>query len=175
MKIVLIVAASCAALSMVVAAIVILSYKGSNSSATITIDAPAHEVFPWLTEPNKVGLWIGGFVKSEPITEGGTRVGARSRETFRQGSKVFSMETEVVELKPSERLVVKITMRDPWDFDATAEYTLTESGDRTTLKLVQETYMNTALLKLFSPVINAQGRKKLEEDLQTLKAAVESM
>ena len=39
------------------------------------IAASPKVVFPWLIEPDPLARWVGGFVGSEAITEGPTRVG----------------------------------------------------------------------------------------------------
>ena len=41
---------------------------------------PGEKIFPYLTDPAKVRLWIGALVESKPLTDGPIRAGSRSQE-----------------------------------------------------------------------------------------------
>ena len=78
------------------------------NQAAIEIERPAAEVFPWLTEPEKLRQWIGGRVETAPLTEGRPRVGARSREVVVMGKGRTEMESEVTALEPGRLLAVRL-------------------------------------------------------------------
>ena len=63
---------------------------------SIEINASPEAVFDWLIDPDLLARWISGFVGSEPITDGGARLGARSRDTIREGSRTLVLDTEIV-------------------------------------------------------------------------------
>ncbi len=96
-----------------------------RNTAAIQIDRPPAQVFPWITEPDRLKQWIGGLVESTPLTDDGLEVGARSREVIAMGNERYEMETTIVDLEPPVRLVVEI---DSSGFKADARYDLVESG-----------------------------------------------
>ena len=75
----------------------------------IEIGAPPATVFPWLVEPDRLARWISGFVGSEPIGSPEVRVGSRSRDIIDAEGRRIEVETEIVEVRPGERLAVRIT------------------------------------------------------------------
>ncbi len=79
----------------------------------VEIGAPPATVFPWLVEPDRLSRWISGFIGSEPIGSGEVRVGSRSRDIIEAEGRRIEVETEIVELRPGERLAVRITSSEP--------------------------------------------------------------
>lgn len=147
------------------------SQKGSRMryTATTAIARPAAAIFPLLTEPEQLKRWIGGLESSVPLTEGGLRLGARSRETVVEGGRRMAVDTEVVELDPPRLIAVTL--------DGAAQglvrYTLNEATGGTTLLYECELRFR-GLMALFAPLARGPAQAKVESDLARLKALAES-
>lgn len=137
---------------------------------TVDIAASPSEVFPWLIEPDRLARWIGGFVSSEALTDGPTRVGSRSRDVLEDNGRRMVIETEITEFLADRRLGVHIRSD------------MHESGDRYDLEPVGNgsrlTYVSDLRLKgpmrLLSMVIAPQLRARAERDLASLRERVEA-
>lgn len=136
----------------------------------VEIGAPPAAVFPWLTDPDRLSRWVGGFMGSEPIGSGEVRVGARSRDTIEAEGRRFEVETEIVELRPGTRLAVRITSSS---HDQTDEYDLGARDGATQLVYRSDMRMR-GLVRLLSPLISSQLRARAKKDLATLKREVEA-
>lgn len=74
----------------------------------IDIAASPSEVFPWLIEPARLARWIGGFSGSEPLTDGPTGVGSRSRDVLVENGRRMVIETEITDFVADRRLGVHV-------------------------------------------------------------------
>ena len=136
----------------------------------VEIGAPAATVFPWLVEPDRLSRWISGFVGSGPIGSGEVRVGSRSRDIIEAEGRRIEVETEIVELRPGERLAVRITSSshdqdDSYDLDA---------RDGATALTYRSDMRLRGFTRLLTPLIAPQLRARAEKDLATLKREVET-
>jgi uncharacterized protein YndB with AHSA1/START domain len=118
-------------------------------SHSVDIDAGPDEVFVWLIEPEKLAHWISGFAGSEALTDGGARLGARSRDTLREGSRTIVAETEITEFEPGRLMRVRIEAGGVRSDDV---YRLSPTGEGTTLEYTSEVHLG-GLMRLLSPLI----------------------
>ncbi len=135
----------------------------------VEIGAPPATVFPWLVEPDRLSRWISGFIGSEPIGEGGVRVGSRSRDIIEAEGRRIEVETEIVELRPGERLAVRITSSGSDQIDS---YDLAARDGATELTYQSDMRMR-GLTQLLTPLITPRIRARADNDLATLKREVE--
>ncbi len=142
-----------------------------RNTVTIQIDRPPAQVFPWITEPERLKRWVGGLVESVPLTDGGLEEGARSREVIAMGAEHFEMETTVVDVEAPHRLVVTITSEG---FVVDARYDLVESGGGTFFSYVCISRYENAFARLMEPLVTRAAQKKIEEDVERLKSLVEA-
>ena len=96
----------------------------ARSEASIEIDRPAAEVFPWLVEPEKRLRWVTGLRSSEPID------GTSYREVIEEHGQRFEGTARVLREEPPHALDVEMKGRG---FTARAESRLTEENGRTQL------------------------------------------
>ncbi len=146
--------------------------RSYRNEAAVEIQRPAAAVFPLLTSPAHITRWVGGLEQSMPLTQGGPRVGARSKELMVIDGKRYKLESEVLALQPNQTL--KVATRSA-GFESVAEFQLVESGGRTMVSVQRETRYTIMMGKIFADVINYSAQQKLERDLATLKALAESM
>jgi uncharacterized protein YndB with AHSA1/START domain len=136
----------------------------------VEIGAAPAALFPWLVEPDRLSRWVSGFIGSEPIGSAEVRVGARSHDIIEAEGKRFEVETEIVELRPGERLAVRITSSS---HDQDDSYDLHARGDATELTYRSDMRMR-GLTRLLTPLITPQLRARAKKDLATLKREVEA-
>lgn len=138
--------------------------------ATTAIARPAAAIFPLLTEPERLKQWIGGLESSVPLTEGGLRLGARSRETVVEDGRRMAMDSEVVELDPPRLIAVTL---DGAGAQGLVRYTLNETTGGTTL-LYEVELRFRGLMALFAAFARGPAQAKVDSDLARLKALAES-
>ena len=141
-----------------------------NVSKSVEISAPPEAVFPWLIEPERLARWISGFAGSEALTEGGARLGARSRDTLREGSRTIVAETEITEFAPNRLMRVKIEAGGMRSDDC---YRLTAGGAGTRLEYTSDVQLGGPV-RLFAPLVVRQLRARAERDLAALKREIEA-
>jgi len=134
------------------------------------IAASPKVVFPWLIEPDPLARWVGGFVGSEAITEGPTRVGSRSRDVLDEKGRRMVIETEVTEFVADRRLSVHIRYDGGEQDD---QYDLEPVGRRTRLTYVSNLQLKGPM-RLLSKVISPQLRARAVRDLASLRDLVEA-
>jgi uncharacterized protein YndB with AHSA1/START domain len=138
---------------------------------SLTIRARPETIFPWLVEPDRVARWLGGFVGSELLTEGGVRVGARSRDVVEEDGRRTTRETEIVELEPGRRLGVRITS----DVVASvATYELRPDGEATRLRYTSDvTFVGLRWMAL-GPLLLPRLKSNADRDLAALRRELEA-
>lgn len=139
----------------------------------VTLDVPASpsQVFACLTEPALLTRWVGGLESSEPLTEGGLRVGARSRETVVEGTRQTQMVTEVTALVPDRSLRFRI---DSKAIRGHSSYELEPSGGGVRLRHQLDVEYR-GLLRILGPLFKPVVQRKLERDLERLSSLARSV
>ncbi len=140
----------------------------STYTATIEIAAPPEAVFPFLVEPERLRLWVGGFVSSEPLTKGPVGVGTRSVDVFTEGGREMRMTTEIIAFEPPRR--IEITITTPFG-EAVSDYRLEGSG-RTRVTHSQRLRFR-GFYRVMAPFVGGTLRRRLASDLAALKKAAE--
>jgi len=157
-----------------VAARVVDLHLGSampTHSVTVEIPASPSQVFACLTEPTLLSQWVGGLEASEPLTEGGLRVGARSKETVVEGTRRTEMITEVTALVPERSLRFRI---DSQAIRGQSSYELEPSGAGVRLRHQLDVEYR-GLLRLLGPLFKPVVQRKLEKDLERLRGLARTL
>ena len=139
---------------------------------SITIAAPPEAIFGWLVEPDRLARWLGGFVSSEPLTEGGVCLGARSRDVVEEDGRRMEVETEIVELEPARLLGVNITS-DLGELRSRYELRAVDGG-RIRLRYASDVTFRGLRWRLLAPLVLPRLRSNAERDLARLRRAVEA-
>lgn len=142
----------------------------THITTAIEIAASPSEVFPWLIEPDLLARWIRGFVGSEAITDGPTRIGSRSRDVLNENGRQMVIETEVTDFVVDRRLAVHIrsAMHESDD-----RYDLEPVGSGSRLAYVSDLRLKGPM-RLLSVAISPQLRARARRDLATLREQVEA-
>ena len=133
--------------------------RSYQNEAMVEIQRPPGAVFPLLTDPAHLRRWVGGLEQSIPLTQGGVRVGARSKELLLIDGKRYKVEREVLALKPNKFL--KVVTRSA-GFQTIMDYELTLSDGRTTVSVMSDTRYTITKGKILADFINISAQQKLE-------------
>ena len=148
--------------------------NGANGSvvheASVEIDRPAFEVYPWLLEKDKLMQWISGLKDITPETDMGLIVGAKGREVMEINGTRFELFTEITNLIPNKLLTIKLTSDD---FKGDVCYILFENDGKTELFYYGGFQYIPFYARLFEPLITPSAKKQLERELVKLKQLVE--
>ena len=141
------------------------------NEAMVEIQRPAAAVFPLLTNPAHLRRWVDGLEQSIPLTQGGVRVGARTKELMLIDGKRYKIEREVLAITPNKSLKVATSSAG---FETISDYELKAAEGSTVVSVISETRYTITKGKILADVINISAQQKLERDLATLKSLAES-
>ena len=141
-----------------------------RNEASVEIDRPAADVFPYLAAPERRLKWMEKLVASEQLTDGEPSLGTRFRDVFEDHGHRVELDAEIVEWEPDERVSTRLTSSG---FDSTASQRLEDLGGRTRLEVTIETEYKSRFARLMGGVITGHAQKQLETDLERLKRLLE--
>ncbi len=75
---------------------------------SIDINASKEDLWPWLTDGEKVMQWMDGLIEVTPTTEGGPRVGATSTMKIKEGRKVHEYHDRITAFEPHEHFAIEL-------------------------------------------------------------------
>ena len=136
----------------------------AHSEASIEIDRPAAEVFPWLLDPAKRLRGVNGLRSSEPIDE------TSFREVVHQAGQDVEATATVVNQEPPHALDVILTGRG---FEARMQHRLTEDNGRTRLTSSFDVTLG-GLGRFAGGIVSRQTKRSVRESLARLKELLES-
>ena len=136
----------------------------ARTEATIEIDRPAAEVFPWLLEPEKRLRWVTGLRSSEPLDE------TSYREVVQEYGQRLEAVATVVRHEPPRALDVAMKGRG---FEARAEHRLSEHDGRTRLTSSFDVKLG-GLGRFAGGIVGRQLQRSVEQSLARLKETLET-
>lgn len=155
----------------------ISSREGAGTmSASITIQRPASEVYPWLLEPAKLKSWVGWLVEvrepNGPVRGGGGKQVWVMEDRNNNNALMEIVETIETYQPPA---VLRIRTEALEGFHGVHEYRLVDvPGGATRLESVASYDFDKWVYKLLSPLIMGEATRKFQDDLARLKTKVEA-
>ena len=143
----------------------------ARAQHSVEIARPADDVFPYLVDGELMKRWIGGLLEFTPLDGSKPRLGSRARQRVEQAGRTFTVESEITELEPNERLTARI---EGSAFTSTVSYRLEPAAGGTRLTASAETDVRGLGGRLLGGVVARQGNRKLGGDLARLKALAEA-
>lgn len=155
-----------------------LRSEAGHSTGEIVIDRPPAQVFRWLTDDDRLKKWIGGLsdIREVAAPPNGGELGRKFRMTESYKGESVQMEAVVTGFEQDHAISINVSsVDDPSNgFIETADYTLTDLGGKTRLRLDGKAKYFGFLPRLFEPMITPKATEKLGEDLARLKSQAES-
>ena len=136
----------------------------------VEIERPVAAIFPHRATAEQRLRWMGALVESEQLSEGAPGLGTRFRDVFEDHGQRIELDAEIVEWEPSARLAIRLRSRL---FEATVRQRLEERDGRTRLTTVIDTDYQSLATRLVAGAITRHAQRRLETDLERLKAIVE--
>jgi uncharacterized protein YndB with AHSA1/START domain len=131
-----------------------------------SIAAPVEKVFDTVAHIDRFSKVIEHIIRVEYVTEQKRGVGTRFRETRRMNGQEHTVELEVTEYVENKRVRVVSDMQGTvWD----TLFTVSPSGQGTTLTMTMDARAYKLMAKLINPLIKGMVRKGIEKDLDAVK------
>jgi uncharacterized membrane protein len=137
----------------------------------IEIERPLHEVFGYVTDPEKLSSWQTNTVSV--AMEGGEAfgLGARIRETHRApGGRELHSVVEISQYEPDRRVELRI-VEGPLPVDGLFVFTPSEAG-ATRVELFG-TGRPSGAMRLATPLLKLAVRRQFRDNLRALKRLME--
>ncbi len=151
------------------------SKDAGRLTGSIEISRSPQELWPWLTEPEKMKSWIGWLVEVRRLTPPPDGVGSKAvwvMEDHNNNNERMEITDEVVEYDPPRR--IKVRFSSALGFDGDGVFSLTDLGNgRTRVDQIGEYRFHQWLTKLMLPLIMHSAGSKAVEDMQRLKSKAE--
>lgn len=140
----------------------------------VDIDRSPDDLWPWLTEPERVKQWMKGLLEITPVSEGEPRVGFQSRMKIKEGKRISDYDEEITQWDPPHALAVRITGGCmPSEMAMESAYTVTASGSGSRLEVVTSGDLK-GFWKLFAPVMKLFAGAQQKSFFKTLKKLAEA-
>jgi carbon monoxide dehydrogenase subunit G len=137
---------------------------------SVDIDRPVHEVWEYLTDPERVPEWQSSAESSHQITDGPMGVGTHLRDERRFMGRRATSEVEVTEYEP-EQLFTLHGLSGPVRF--TVRHRLSENGDGTRLDVDAEADPG-GIGRFVRPMIERAAGHEFRGDFERLKRKLEA-
>lgn len=146
----------------------------SMQGSVVIRRAPA-DVWPWLTEPEKLKAWVGWLVEVENPGGAFDAKGAKqvwTLEDRNNNNQRMRIESVAQVMDPPKRLEVTVSAAE--GFRGATRYELKPHAEGTELSMRSDYEIDQWLAKLLTPLIMNQARAKFSEDLARLKEKAEA-
>jgi uncharacterized protein YndB with AHSA1/START domain len=134
------------------------------------IEAPPEVVFRVLADPKVFAQAIEGVTTVEFLSSATSGVGTRYRQTRAMNGKSYTMDFEITEYVPPQRVrIVNETHGTVWD----AVFTLVPAGGGTDLVGRMDTRSKPLLARIMMPLVCLMIRGAVQKDLDAVKSYCE--
>ena len=139
----------------------------AETSKSTTIAKPPEEVFPYLFDDDKVPQWTTGLERYERLDGGALGKGSKFREVLEVSGQRIDGELEITAYDPPRGAESRTEVRG---VDLIFRYDLQPDGSGTRLTQSVEAKGGGLKGRVLIPVIQPHLERKLEADLNALKA-----
>lgn len=138
---------------------------------SIDLSQSPQKVFALLDDLSKTPQWLTRCTGIEVLTPGEKTVGTRLRYSYREGRRSGSMEGQIVERRPNERLGYRYEDKM---MQVAVAFAMAPAGQGTRLTHTIDIQPRSFLAKLFSPMIRRQLPAQTIGSMQNLHRLLES-
>ena len=136
-----------------------------RNEASVEIEAPPEQVFPWLAEPERRLQWVHGLEVSERTEEG------RFREVVGDHGIRTEVDVATTVSDPPARLEARMRGRG---LEASVRNRLEPTASGTRLNVTVESEYRGLLARVAAPLVTRHAQSALERSLERLKQLVEA-
>lgn len=143
----------------------------SRTTVTRTIQAPIETVFDTVANIENFKKAVPQIVRVEFLSDTRAGVGTRFRETRLMGKREATVELEVTECVPNDRIrIISDTHGTVWDTVFSVKPARNQGVE---LEMVMDATAYKFLPKIMNPLIKGVIRKAIEKDMDAVKAYCE--
>ncbi|MCG3179416.1 MAG: hypothetical protein BIFFINMI_01751 [Phycisphaerae bacterium] len=149
-----------------------LGARTQNVKSSVQISRPPAEVFAWVTQPDRIAQWLGGWKETRPLDSLGLSAGARSVDVMEIDGRRYELNVRIVKVEPPSLLQLKL---EGEGFQSTVTYMLqdAESGG-TTLTVNSASRYSGLMPRLMGAMVTSAANEKLHADLDRLRKLAEA-
>ena len=144
------------------------------AEVTIYVERPVDDVFEFVSDPEKMPLWVRNVAEAQYTDGAQPRAGATYDLKYTYGRRVNDITMEVTEFNPPARYAFK-TIKGPFPISVT--YTLDPDGRGTRFSYFQDaqsdSYITDCMFALLGFVLKYPTRGLLRKNAERMKAAIE--
>ena len=141
---------------------------------SIVIERSIDEVFEYVSNVENMPRWVSGVSRVRLLSDK-VKSGAKFSAEYAQGMRRAGIDFKVVEFEPPTRFTTK-SERGPFSFPFKGTMELRAVGDATEVTNNVETGPESIATRLgsllFGPVLTRSIRKRLQDELQALRASM---
>lgn len=137
----------------------------------VSIARPAHDVFAYLADVERMPEWQSGVVRSKRLSEGPPRAGFQFEETVKVFLWTITVVCTVTEYKADEAMAFEARSTGPVDYEGRFE--LREAAEGTSLTLRGKAQLK-GVWRLLGPLFAGDLRKESRAELEALKRNLEA-
>ena len=145
-----------------------------NTKTSIVIDRPIDEVFAYVSNVENMPRWVSG-VRRVRLLSKKVKAGARFSAEYAQGVRNSAIDFQIVEFDPPRRFAATAE-RGPFSFPFRGTFEFRAVGDATEVTSNVETGEESLATRLanllFGPIVRRGFQKRLQDELQALKASL---
>jgi uncharacterized protein YndB with AHSA1/START domain len=138
-------------------------------SADVKVDRPVDKVFAWLTNAGNQGKFDKSSLKMEALTPGPWRAGSQFRELRDLGGRKTEVLSEIAELEPNRRFVIRSKTGPGW----LGTWVFEPEGNGTRLLWTGQLTMK-GFARLLEPLIGRQMDAQISRQFDQLPQLIES-
>ena len=141
---------------------------------SVDVARPVQDVWPWITEPEKLKSWVAWLVEIRVLTPPPHGVGSKTVWVMQERNyQKMEMTEELTEYNPPHNLKVRVSA--PLGFSGEVSFELTDLGNGNTRALQSSSFQfDKWWARLLTPLIIQSAHKKAVEDMQRLKSKAEA-
>jgi uncharacterized protein YndB with AHSA1/START domain len=132
------------------------------------------DLWPWLTEPERMKKWMKGLVSIVPNDPGPTRAGSTSKMTVKEGGKLVTYDETILEWNPPRSLRLRLTSPQWKSLQMTMANQLEDLGPSTRLHYQFECQTTNAFFKLLGFLFGFFAKLQAKSFMKSLKHLAES-
>jgi len=141
-----------------------------EAEISFDVKRPPADVFAFLVEPQNTSRWVAFCQSLTKVSDGPTAVGTRLHYAYKDGMRRGTMEGQVTEHQPGQRLAYLYTDRT---LDVAVGFRFAATGAGTKIDHWCKITPKNFFMKLMTPLIRSATQKQMGRDTAKLKEILE--
>ena len=132
------------------------------------------DLWPWLTETERMKQWMKGLVSIEPNEPGPIRAGTTAKLTIKEGGRNSVYDEKILEWDPPRALRIAVTSPKMKSMEMECYHRLEEQLGSTRLLFAYECRTTSVFFKLLGGIMGLFAKMQARSFMKKLKTLVET-